>query len=107
MTTRIQTPVLRRTSLPLTEQNEKDLLLVRDSSAYQRALENLSGRKIVELDLSASALMHAIFEAGIAAVRKEAELIGYAEIAGKQSESATAERRVQSRRRLPTWVDEK
>lgn len=106
MATRIQSPVLRRSSLPLTEQNEDDLSKVRESSSYQRALEVLSGRKIVEADVSTSALLHAIFEVGIAAVQKEAEMTGYAEIASTQSASEARAHRAQSRRRRPTWAQE-
>jgi hypothetical protein len=106
MATRIQSPVVRRSSLPLTEQNEEDLSKVRSSSSYQRALEVLSGRKIVEADVSTSALLHAIFEAGMAAVQKEAEIAGYAEIALSQSAKVMKEHRVQSRRRRPTWAQE-
>jgi len=106
MATRIQAPVVRRTSLPLTEQNERDLSKIRKSSSYQRALEVLSGRKIVDADVSTSALLHAIFEAGMAVVQKEAEITGYAEIASTQSVSEVKRHRGQSRRRRPSWADE-
>lgn len=106
MTTRIQAPVVRRTSLPLTEQNERDLSKVRESSSYQMALEQLSGTKIFEVEISTAALLHAIFEAGIAAVRQEAELAGYTEIASSQSEVELKQHRSESRRRRPSWTEE-
>jgi hypothetical protein len=98
--------VLRRTSLPLTEQNETDLTLVRETSSYQKALEKLSGRRILNEDISTSALLHAIFEAGIAAVRHQAELEGYAQIAAEFSKGETQQQRKESRRRRPSWADE-
>jgi hypothetical protein len=106
MTTRIQAPVVRRTSLPLTAQNERDLSKVRESSAYQMALEQLSDIKIIKLKMSEAALLNAIFEAGIPAVRQKAELAGYAEIAAAQSESELSQQRSESRRRRPHWADE-
>ncbi|MEI9907584.1 MAG: hypothetical protein WDO06_06555 [Actinomycetota bacterium] len=43
----------------------------------------------------------------MSAVRKEAESIGYREIAAAQSSANVKAERNQSRRRRPTWADEK
>jgi len=107
MATRITSPVQRRTSLPLTEANETDLSALLESSSYQLALEKLTGTKIVDQEMSSSALLHAIFEAGMAAVKKTAELEGYAQIAAEASLASTQQKRKESRRRRPTWADEK
>jgi hypothetical protein len=107
MATRIKSPVQRRTSLPLTETNESDLSLLLESSSYQAALEKLSGTKIVDQEISSSALLHAIFEAGMAAVKKTAELEGYSQIASGISLANIQQKRREARRRRPTWADEK
>jgi len=70
------------------------------------ALEQLSDIKIIKMKMSEAALLNAIFEAGIAAVRQKAELAGYAEIAAAQSESELKQQRSESRRRRPNWADE-
>lgn len=106
MASRIKSPVQRRTSLPLTETNESDLSILLESSSYQSALEKLSGTKIVDQEISSSALLHAIFEAGMAAVKKTAELEGYAQIASGITLSSTQQKRRDARRRRPTWADE-
>ncbi len=106
MASRIKSPVHRRTSLPLTETNESDLALLHQSSIYQSALEKLSGTKIVDQELSSAALLHAIFEAGMAAVKKAAELEGYAQIASEITSSSAQQKRREARRRLPSWADE-
>jgi hypothetical protein len=106
MASRIKSPVSRRTSLPLTETNEIDLSLLLESSSYQAALEKLTGTKIVDQEISSSALLHAIFEAGMAAVKKTAELEGYAQIASGISSASTEQKRKEARRRRPTWANE-
>lgn len=106
MASRIKSPVQRRTSLPLTEKNESDLSLLLESSSYQSALEKLTGTKIVDQEISSSALLHAIFEAGMAAIKKTAELEGYARIASGISSASTQQKKKDSRRRRPTWANE-
>jgi len=102
----MKSPVQRRTSLPLTEANESDLSALLESSSYQFALEQLSGTKIVDQEISSSALLHAIFEAGMAAVKKTAEIDGYAEIASGISLASAQQKRREARRRRPTWANE-
>lgn len=103
MATRITSPVQRRTSLPLTEQNERDISALLESSSYQRALEELSGRRIIGQEVSTSALLHAVFEAGIYSVKAAAELDGYAQIADGVSQSNLQQLRDDARRRRPAW----
>ncbi|WP_030529644.1 hypothetical protein [Phycicoccus jejuensis] len=106
MATRMQGKVIRRPSLPLTAQDEIDLGLIRTSPSHQRALEQL-GADIHDdaASMSESALLHAVFEAGLGAVRAAAAEAGYAELA-QQLEADSLERRDISRRRRPRWADE-
>ncbi|MBI3430069.1 MAG: hypothetical protein HY050_08480, partial [Actinobacteria bacterium] len=90
----------------LTEQNERDLSKIRESPSYQMALEQLSDIKIVYAKVTEAALLHAIFEAGIAAVWKKAEPVGYAEIASSLSEIELKQQRKDARRRRPSWSEE-
>jgi hypothetical protein len=90
----------------LTDENENDISTLLNSSFYQVALEGLSGVKIVGHDVSESALLHAIFEAGMSAVKESAELAGYAQIAAKQSKPTLAQDRKDARRRQPSWAEE-
>ena len=106
MATRIKSPVQRRSSLPLTQVNENDLETLRNSSSYQIALEKLSGTRIVDQEVSAAAMLHAIFEVGMSAIKETAELEGYAHIAEKQSSAEIEKDRKEARRRRPSWADE-
>ena len=106
MATRITSPVQRRTSLPLTKRNENDISVLLESSTYQRALEQLSGVKIIGREVSTSALLHAIFEAGLSAVKSSAELEGYSQIAEGISKASLQQRRKEARRRRPSWSEE-
>ena len=60
----------------------------------------------MDQEISSSALLHAIFEAGMAAVKKTAELEGYAQIASEFSTVNVQQKRKEVRRRHPTWADE-
>jgi hypothetical protein len=105
MTTRVRARVVRRPSLPLTEQDDRDLLLIRESPTYKRALEKLSGEALGEARTSEAALLHAVFEAGVTAIRQTAEAEGYAMIAAEQA-TQEVERRAEARRRRPAWANE-
>ena len=105
MTTRVSARVVSRVTIPLTAQNELDLSMIRESSSHQIALEQLSDIKIVEVKMNEAALLHAIFEIGIAAVRQKAELVGYAEMASSLSRVELKQRRIHSRRRHPAWPE--
>lgn len=105
MTTRLRAAVVRRPSLPLTQRDEHDLGLLRESAPHRAALRRLSGEGDLGGDVSEATLLHAVFEAGLAAVREAAEEAGYAELAAQQA-SESGERKAQSRRRRPAWADE-
>lgn len=103
MRTRLRAPVVRRSSLPLTERDEHDLALLRSSAPQRAALGRLSGEPLAPADLSEAALLHAVFEAGLAAVREASEDAAYAELAAQQADEDTA-RRTEARRRRPSWA---
>jgi hypothetical protein len=108
MATRLQARVTRRSSLPLTEQDDLALTRIRTSEIYRTALQALStpsGGVVPESELSEAALLHAVFEAGLDAIRLSAQEAGYALLAHERTASAP-ERRAESRRRPPSWADE-
>lgn len=105
MSTRMHTPVVRRPSLPITERDERDLVLLRGSEAHRAVLERMTGQPVTSGDVSESVLLHAVFEAGLIAVRSAIEDAAYAALAAEQAAEAP-ERRAQARRRRPTWADE-
>jgi len=91
-----------RKSLPLSDQDRKDLAVLRQSAAHREALEQLTGVQVVE-NLSDAALLHAVLEAGLRTVEHRVEAAGYAQIA---ADSKASRRRAVARRRRPTWADE-
>ena len=101
----MRTPAVRRPSVPLTERDERDLGLLRSSGPHREALGRLSGEPIAGADVSEAVLLHAVLEAGLAAVRAATEEAGYAELATQQTAEA-AVRRAEARRRRPVWADE-
>lgn len=108
MVTRLQARVTRRSSLPLTEQDDLTLTRIRTVETYRAALHALSaptGGDVPASELSEAALLHAVFEAGLDAVRLGAQEAGYTLLAQERAASA-AERRAESRRRPPSWADE-
>lgn len=106
MNSRMSRPVVRRPNLPLTAQDESDLALLRSSPAYRQALAQLSPSGLSPVEqVSEAVLLHAVFEAGLAAVRASAEEDGYAQLAVDYAEQAGSRRRM-SRRRTPAWANE-
>ncbi len=104
--TRMNQTIVRRPSLPLTAQDEADLALFKQASPYQRALARLSSQELPEDgDMTESVLLHAVFEAGLAAVRQLAESDGYTQLAAAHAADDATRRRL-SRRRRPAWADE-
>lgn len=105
MASRMSEPVVRRPSLPLAAVDEAELALLRESETHRRALALLAptGPSPVE-QVTEAVLLHAIFEAGLAAVRAQAEDEGYRQLAA-DAEPQSARRRM-SRRRRPAWADE-
>jgi hypothetical protein len=110
MSTRLRGRVVRRPSLPLTERDEMDLALLRRTPICQQALDRLTGQSIEDegaigsAAVSEAALLHAVFQAGLGAIRAAAEDAGYAVMAAEQAEQAAQHQ--QSRRRRPSWADE-
>ena len=82
-----------------------DLAKVRDSAAYHCALAALTGSDIDPSTTSEAAAIHAIFTAGLLALRDEVERQGYAQMAQERQPEAT-ERRALARRRPPSWAAE-
>lgn len=102
MTMRMTSPVVRRPSLPLTANDEAELVRLREEPQYRQALQQLSGAPVGEGSTTEAALLHAIFAAGLTAVKESAEEAGYAVMAAEQD----AQRQMEARRRGPTWADE-
>lgn len=106
MATRMDQPVVRRPSVPLTARDEADLAMLKASPTYRRALDRLCASPVTaDDDIGESVLLHALIEAGFAAVRLEAEEAGYRELAIDYMHQAN-ERRSLARRRTPAWADE-
>lgn len=105
MAIRTGSAIVRRASLPLTATDESDLAKVRDSAAYHRALAALVGSEIDPSTTSEASSIHAIFTAGLLALRDEVERQGYAQMAQERQPEAT-ERRALARRRPPSWTAE-
>ena len=98
-------PVVRRPNLPLTERDEVELARLRSSASLRKVLARLaSGDSAVER-MSEAMLLHAVFSAGLAAIRAAAEQEGYEALADDYREQARARRRL-ARRRPPDWIDE-
>lgn len=103
MASRMTEPVIRRPSLPLTAKDELDLDQIRRSPSFQRALSEVAGS--LPAGASESVLLHAVFTAGLEAVRRAAAEAGYAELA-EQYRAGAEDRRAIQRRRQPQWADE-
>ena len=97
--------VVRRPSLPLTARDEEDLALLRSGPERRAHLARLSGEDVAAGDISESALLHAVLQAGLAAIQEAAEEAGYAQLAREQADGADG-RRAEARRRTPTWAHE-
>ncbi len=106
MGTRLRDPIVRRPSLPLTAADEQQLQGLRESPESQAALEQLTGASVADpAEISEAALLHAIFKAGLRAVRHYAEEAGYAQLA-EQNAADDERRRSEARRREPSWAGE-
>lgn len=106
MATKMSQPVVRRPNLPLTAQDQADLEAIRDSPVFRRALEDLApSAPSRDDDIGESVLLHAVFEAGLLAIRRSAQEEGYAELA--QGYAAVDQQwRSIARRRRPAWADD-
>lgn len=108
MASRMKSQAVRRVPLPLTESDERDLALIRQSSAYREALGALAGdwRLGQEGEVTESVLLHGVFAAGLDAIKALAQEAGYAQLAEERM-TGEGERRRVARRRAPSWADDK
>ena len=106
MARRMSLPVVRRPSVPLTATDEEELQALRVSPDMRRALGEIAPmHPALEEDVSEGVLLHAVLQAGFAALRVRIESDGYAALAEEYA-SASDTRRRMSRRRKPGWADE-
>lgn len=106
MSSRMRESVVRRPNLPLTARDEDDLQQLRTSPGFRRALHRVApGRPDADADLGEAVLLHAVFQAGLAAIRLAAEEDGYRQLAEQQA-GESHERRAIARRRAPRWASE-
>ena len=104
MARRLDQAVVRRPSLPLTAADEAQLEVLRETASHRKALAQLSRQDFPDgRDVRESVLLHAVFEAGLAAVRQLAEAEGYEQLASEYAADDPTRRRL-SRRRRPTWA---
>ena len=105
MKTRMTGSTVRRPSLPLTERDEHDLILFRESAIHRNMLAELSAAPTFPKDVSEAVMLHTVFEIGLRTVREALEEKGYAELA-KQQADEEPNKYATARRYRPTWADE-
>ncbi|MGH7193504.1 MAG: hypothetical protein ACREJM_08225 [Candidatus Saccharimonadales bacterium] len=105
MATRFNRPTVRRSPLPLTDDDLADLARLRGDGPERYALDQLAPGGLPDGKLTESVLLHAVFEAGLRAVREAAEEQGYAELAAGETPAEAAEHRNIVRRRMPAAED--
>lgn len=105
MGSRLQAAVVRRPSLPITEHDATRLELIKESPELREALNLLIATPLPEGPVSESALLHAVFEAGLSATSSVVEEAGYAMIARSIDDSAS-QLKAEARRRAPSWAEE-
>ena len=104
MARRIPQPVARRVSLPLTEQDERELARLRHDPAYREVLAGLAGADAeITGDITESVLLHTLLRLGLTAVDSAAQQAGYDELA---ADYQLDDRRRVARRRQPSWSGE-
>ena len=98
---------MRRPSLPLTERDERELRLLATSTAHRDALVRMSALEEAATEITEAALLHAVFEIGLARIRDEVEETGYEQLAAQQAAAGERDaQRTASRRRPPAWSEE-
>ncbi len=105
MVNRLSARVVRRPSVPLTDEDERELGFLRSVPECRSALAELSGEDVAAGEPSEAAFLHALLIAGQKAVRSAIEEAGYAATAAEQVAAATT-RKTEARRRRPSWADE-
>ncbi|MDO8730984.1 MAG: hypothetical protein Q7L55_00175 [Actinomycetota bacterium] len=106
MASQIHGRIVRRPSFPLTNRDVDDLQELQTSEELRLALEELSPDGLRTGKLSESALLHAIWTTGMAAVREKAEMVGYQALAASMTATEIAQNRAWAQRRAPYWADE-
>ena len=108
MTKRMNEPTIRRPSLPLTGNDLADQEKIRSSSSERAALAELADVAILAEghSVAESVLLHAVFRAGLRAIREHAEAEGYRLLA-EEYEAEDVERRAVARRRSPDGNQER
>lgn len=101
--TRVKEPVVRRPSLPLTEEDDAALRRMRSSAPSLKALQALTG--VDAATATEAALLQAILRSGLRAIADEVERAGYAELADDYRRESEG-RRASARRRRPAWAQE-
>lgn len=82
MKSRMSRSVVRRPSLPLNADDERDLISLKMYPHFRMALAELAASEPdPSIDVSEGVLLHAVFEVGMAAVRERAEFMSYQESA--------------------------
>lgn len=105
MSSRLNQATERRAPLPLTARDIEDLARLRMPSAERDALSDLADVSLAD-EVSEALLIHAVFTAGLRAIREAAEARGYAQLAAQEEASGeAADRRIISDRHAP-WADE-
>jgi hypothetical protein len=104
MARRLNQPAERRTALPLTTRDLEDLQKLREPTPEREALSSLANAPLTG-EVSESFLVHAVFVAGLRAIREAAEEHAYAEAARDKWERAEEDYQT-ARRRRPSWADE-
>ena len=105
MASRLNQRPVRRSSLPLTERDLADLDKLRVPGPGRAALARAVPGALPDGEITESALLHAVFEAGLRAVNETAEELSYAADAAAYEAEDTERRRI-ARRRRPPWADE-
>ena len=95
-------PRSTRKSLPLSERDLVELANLRASEQYQDALSRVGGEQVTAAT-SEAVVLHAVWQAGLKAVREQLEADGYAELARDRSDETA---RQVARRRRPAWAEE-
>ncbi len=104
MARRIPQPVARRVSLPLTEQDERELARLRHDPTYRAVLASLAAADAeITGDITESVLLHTLLRIGLTAVETAAQQAGYDELA---ADYQLDDRRRVARRRQPSWAGE-
>ena len=97
---------MRRPSLPLTDNDVRNIEALQESEELRQALQELSPDQLRSGQVSESALLHAIWTTGMSAVQERAEIMGYQALAASMTEAEIAENRAWAKRRAPYWADE-